>query len=176
MRQEDFPRMEKAYQETIQKVMNEGFEKNQIDAVLHGIELQVKHQTSKFGLNLLFNVLPLWNHDGDIIQSLRINEALGTFKNELSSNPRYLQELVEKYFWNNPHRLTLTMSPNEKHGQELAEAERQLLKEKIDNLTENEKKQIYENGQLLLKEQEKQEDVDVLPTLKIDDLKDDVDR
>lgn len=168
--------MEKAYQETIQKVMNEGFEKDHIAAVLHGIELHVKHQTSNFGMNLLFNVSPLWNHEGDVIQSLRINEALSNFKNELSCNPKYLQGLMEKYFLNNTHRLTLTMSPNEKYEGELVQAEKQLLKEKLDNLSEDEKKQVYENGQLLLKEQEKQENVDVLPTLKIEDLKQDVDR
>ncbi|XP_043470715.1 presequence protease, mitochondrial [Leptopilina heterotoma] len=176
MRVEDFPRMEKAYEETIQKVMKEGFEKDHVAAVLHSIELHVKHQSSNFGMNLLFNIMPLWNHDGDIIQSLRINDALERFKLNFAENPRYLQELVEKYFFKNTHRLTLTMSPNEKHGEELANAENQLLAEQLEKLTENEKNDVFEKGQELLKYQGKTENVEVLPSLMIEDLKKDVER
>lgn len=176
LREEDFSRMEKAYEETIQKVINEGFDKDHIAVVLHGIELLVKHQTSNFGLNLLFNIMPLWNHDGDIVQSLRINDALESFKTQLAENPRYLQEMVEKYFLKNNHKLTLTMSPNVKYSQELQDAENEILREKLEKLTESERGEIFENGQLLLKDQTKVEDVETLPTLTIGDLKEDVER
>ena len=176
MRQEDFSRMEKAYQETIEDVMNTGFLKEHVGGVLHGIEIGIKHQTANFGLNLLFGISPLWNHGGDVIQSLRINEALETFKSELSNNPKYLQELTQKYFWKNPHKLTLTMSPDEKFEVELLTAENRLLKNKVDKLSEAERKEVFKNGLKLLKEQEKKDDVGVLPTLKIEDLKKDVDR
>ncbi|XP_020291633.1 presequence protease, mitochondrial [Pseudomyrmex gracilis] len=173
---EDFEKIETIFDDTVEKVIEQGFEKDHIEAVLHGFELQVKHQTSNFGLNLLFNLTPLWNHNGDLVQSLRINDAVKKFTSRINENPRYLQDLIETYLRNNNHRLTLTMSPDEKYEEKIALAEQKLLQAKLNELTEEEKEYVYKNGQILLAEQQKKEDVGVLPTLKIEDLKADVDR
>lgn len=173
---EDFDKVESIFNDTVDKVIGEGFEKDHVEAVLHGIEIQVKHQTSNFGLNLLFNLTSLWNHNGDLIQALRINDAVKEFKSRMSEDPEYLQSLLEVYLKNNKHRLTLTMSPDAKYEQNKAAVEQELLKRKLEQLAEEEKEQIYANGKILLAEQQKQEDVGVLPTLKIEDLKADVDR
>ncbi|XP_011641097.1 presequence protease, mitochondrial [Pogonomyrmex barbatus] len=173
---EDFEKVENIFNETVQRVIKEGFEKNHIEAVLHGIELQVKHQTSNFGLNLLFNLTSLWNHDGDLIQSLRINDAVKKFTSRMRENPKYLQNLIETYLRDNNHKLTLTMSPDKKYEENKALAEQKLLKTKLEKLSAEEKDQVYLNGKILLAEQQKKEDVGVLPTLKIEDLKADIER
>lgn len=173
---EDFSKVEQIFDETLQKVIKEGFKQSHIEAVLHGIELHTKHQTSNFGLHLLFNLMPLWNHNGDIIQSMRINEAVEKFTNEIKQNPQYLQDLVTKYLMHNTHRLTLTMSPDEKYDIEQAAAEQKLLSAKLKELSQEELDNIYEEGLILLAEQEKKDDTEVLPTLRVEDLKDDVER
>ncbi|EFN77510.1 Presequence protease, mitochondrial [Harpegnathos saltator] len=173
---EDFGKVQDIYDDTVNRVIEEGFEKDHVEAVLHGIELQVKHQTSNFGLNLLFNLTSLWNHNGNLIQALRINDAVKILALRMKENPKYLQGLIETYLRNNNHRLTLTMSPDEKYEQNKAAAEQELLRTKLEKLTEEEKEHIYVNGKILLAEQQKKEDVGVLPTLKIEDLKADVDR
>lgn len=173
---EDFEKVKSIFDKTVQKVIEEGFEKDHIEAVLHGIELQVKHQTSNFGLNLLFNLTSLWNHNGDLIQALRINDAMKKFTSRMREDPKYLQNLIETYLRDNNHRLTLTMSPDEKYEESKALAEQELLKTKLKELSVEEKEQIYKNGKILLAEQQKKEDVGVLPTLKIEDLKADVER
>lgn len=176
VKSENFEKVESIFDNTVRKVIEEGFEKDHVEAVLHGIELQVKHQTSNFGLNLLFNLTSLWNHNGDLVQALRINEAMKKLTSRMKEEPKYLQSLIETYLGNNNHRLTLTMSPDEQYEQSKALAEQELLKRKLEELSTEEKKQIYENGKILLAEQQKKEDVGVLPTLKIDDLKADVER
>lgn len=173
---EDFSKVEQIFDETLQKVIKEGFEKDHIEAVLHGIELSMKHQTSNFGLHLLFNVTPLWNHNGDIIQSLRINEAVKKLINEMKENPQYLQNLVQNYLIDNHHRLTLTMSPDERYDAEKAAAEQELLTTKLKELSKEELDNVYKEGLMLLAEQEKKDDAEVLPTLRIQDLKEDVER
>lgn len=173
---EDFDKVQSIFNDTVDKVIKEGFEKNHVEAVLHNIEIQVKHQTSNFGLNLLFNLTSLWNHNGDLIQALRINDAVKELTLQMKENPEYLQNLVEIYLKNNKHKLTLTMSPDEKYEQNKAAAEQELLKAKLEELAEEEKEQLYVNGKILLAEQQKKEDVGVLPTLKIEDLKPDVER
>lgn len=173
---EDFEKVERIFNETVQKVIEEGFERDHVEAVLHGIELQVKHQTSNFGLNLLFNLTSLWNHNGNLIQSLRINDAMKKLASRMKEDPKYLQSLVETYLRDNSHRLTLTMSPDEKYERNKALAEQELLTAKLGELSAEEKELVYQNGKLLLAEQQKKEDVGILPTLKIEDLKADVER
>jgi len=152
---EDFEKIESIFDKTVQKVIEEGFEKDHVEAVLHGIELQVKHQTSNFGLNLLFNLTSLWNHNGDLIQSLRINDAMRKLTSRMREDPKYLQSLIETYLRDNNHRLMLTMSPDEKYEQNKALAEQQLLKTKLEELSTEEKDLVYTNGKILLAEQQK---------------------
>lgn len=173
---EDFEKIESIFDKTVEKVIDEGFEKDHIEAILHGIELQIKHQTSNFGLNLLFNLTSLWNHDGDLIQLLRINDAVKKLASRMKEDPKYLQSLVKTYLRDNNHRLTLTMSPDENYEQNKALAEQELLKRKLEELSAEEKELIHVNGKILLAEQQKKENVGVLPTLRMEDLRADVER
>ncbi|XP_053998181.1 presequence protease, mitochondrial [Hylaeus anthracinus] len=173
---ENFEKIEQIFNETVQKSIEQGFEKDHIEAVLHSIELHVKHQSSNFGLQLLFNLTPLWNHEGNLIQSMRINEAIRKFREEMKNNPKYLQELVKEYLMDNTHKLTLTMLPSEQYDYDKMVAERKLLDLKLQQLSKAELDQIYVDGQTLLQEQQKKEDVNVLPTLKVEDIKPSVER
>ncbi|KAJ8679403.1 hypothetical protein QAD02_015190 [Eretmocerus hayati] len=176
VKEEDFEKVERIYKETVLQVIEKGFNQDHIDAVLHGIELQMKHQSSNFGLNLLYSLSPIWNHEGDIIESMKINQAIANFKSSIQRDSRYLVSLVEKYLLTNNHQLTMTMSPSENYDSLLITAENQLLESKLKNLTAKQLDDIYKNGQILLAEQQKEEDLGLLPSLKIEDLKKDVDR
>ncbi|KAL6425450.1 hypothetical protein ACFW04_009555 [Cataglyphis niger] len=173
---ENFEKVESIFDNTVEKVIDKGFEKDHIEAVLHGIELQVKHQTSNFGLNLLFNLTSLWNHNGDLVQSLRINDAVKKLTSQMKEDPKYLQSLIKTYLKDNNHRLTLTMTPDGNYEQNKALAEQALLKKKLEELSAEEKELIYVNGKILLAEQQKKENIEVLPTLKMEDLRADVER
>ena len=175
VRSEDFEKIEKVYDETLEKIYTEDFAKDHIEAVLHNIELQIKHQNSNFGMNLLFNLTPLWNHDGDILRSMRINESMKILSERLKVEPKYLNELARNYLIKNNHRLILTMSPEDCYDSRQCEAEAKLLKSKIDDLSSEELEKVYEDGLALQADQAKSEP-EVLPTLKIEDLKPDVDR
>lgn len=174
--QKDFARVEEIVEKTIDRVLKDGFEESHVEAILHGIELGIKHQTSNFGLNLLLNLTPLWNHEGDIVQAMRVNQAVTTLRKSLERNPRHLCDLVAKYLKENKHRLTLTMSPEETYEEKKNAAEREILAKKLEHLSQQEYDKIFEEGQALLAEQEKKEDPGVLPSLKIEDLENDVKR
>lgn len=176
VKENDFEKVENVFNETVYKVIEQDFSKDRVEAVLHSIELQTKHQSSNFGLQLLFNLTPLWNHNGDLIKSMRINEAIRKFREKMNKNPKYLQDLVKTYFVENTHKLTITMLPHEKYDHEKAVAERELLESKLKQLSKEDLDQIYIDGKILLEEQQKQVDVNVLPTLKIEDIKEDVER
>ncbi|XP_054263148.1 presequence protease, mitochondrial-like isoform X1 [Macrosteles quadrilineatus] len=167
----DFDWVVETSEKTIDKVIKEGFDQRRIEAILHEIELTTKHQSTDFGLRFLYGLTSLWNHDGDIIKSLKVNDIVDTFKSNLSNNPHYLQEKVEEYLKQNHHKLILTMSPDEQYDEKKIKLENDLLQNKLASLTSEMKKTIFEDGLRLQKEQEEKQNVDCLPTLKSDDLK-----
>jgi len=49
-------------------------------------------------VSVVQSILPCWTHDGHPTEVLQINKQVNWFKNQLQSNPRFLQDLVVKYF------------------------------------------------------------------------------
>uniref|UniRef100_A0A8D8PNA7 Presequence protease, mitochondrial n=1 Tax=Cacopsylla melanoneura TaxID=428564 RepID=A0A8D8PNA7_9HEMI len=161
---------------TLDEVIADGFEDKQVESVLHSLELSLKHQSSNFGLNLLFWLVPFMNHDCDVISLLHINDRLNWFKKHIKENPKYLQQKVDEYLRSNPHRLVITMSPEKTFDEKLEQIEKNILKERISKMNEQELDKVYGNGIELRKEQEKPPNADVLPTLKISDVDDKIKR
>lgn len=156
--------------ETFDRVVKEGFPPERVEAVLHNLELGIKHQTSKFGLGLAMSLTPLWNLDGDPVDVLQINSKIDRFKKCITENPRFLQEKIEKYFKQNTHKYTQTMSPREDYEAKLQEAEEALLTEKVSELTDEDYTRIWKTGHTLASKQEEEEDLSSLPTLQVSDI------
>ncbi|XP_051983778.1 presequence protease, mitochondrial-like [Xyrauchen texanus] len=170
MAQDDIEQVKHIIAQTIDDIIETGFEEERIEALLHKIEIQIKHQSTSFGLALTSYIASCWNHDGDPVQLLKISERVSRFRKCLKENPRYLQEKVQHYFKDNTHRLTLSMSPDERFLEKQAEAEEQKLQWKIKNLTEVDHKDIYEKGLQLLADQSTTQDASCLPALKVSDI------
>lgn len=167
----DFERVESIYEDTIKSAIKEGFDNRDIDNILHSVELSMRHQTSNFGLQLLYGTLPVWNHDGNILDSMCVSKKIDEFKKKLSNQPNYLQSLVDKYLLNNNHKLVMTMSPENNFEEFRKENEDKLLKEKLALLSDVDKENIYVQGLNLRKQQDATQDVTCLPSLSLDDLK-----
>ncbi|XP_049480444.1 presequence protease, mitochondrial isoform X3 [Panthera uncia] len=155
---------------TIEEVLQKGFEDDQIEALLHKIEIQMKHQSVSFGLTLTSYIAPCWNHDGDPVELLKLGSQVARFRQCLRENPGFLQEKVKQYFKNNPHKLTLSMKPDDKYFEKQTQKETEKLKQKIDSLSPKDKKQIYEKGLELQTQQSKAQDTSCLPALKVSDI------
>uniref|UniRef100_A0A7N8XF73 Pitrilysin metalloproteinase 1 n=1 Tax=Mastacembelus armatus TaxID=205130 RepID=A0A7N8XF73_9TELE len=147
-----------------------GFEEERIEALLHKIEIQMKHQSTSFGLSLASYIASLWNHDGDPVELLQISDSVARFRQALKENPHFLQDKVKQYFKENTHRLTLSMSPDEAYLEKQAKTEEEKLQEKIQALTDSDRKDIYEKGLELLAAQSKTQDASSLPALKVSDI------
>ncbi|XP_028164942.1 presequence protease, mitochondrial [Ostrinia furnacalis] len=165
----NFENIEKIANQTVEEIFEKGFEKSHIESVLHGFELSIKHQSPKFGLNVLFNLMPLLNHNGPVLNALKVNELLDKLKTDLM-NPSYVKEVIEKYFILNNHKLIMTMQPDPKFDDIFNEAEAKLLKSKVNDLKPEQKEQIYKDGLELSKAQKENQNLDVLPCLKIDEI------
>ncbi|XP_056655979.1 presequence protease, mitochondrial isoform X3 [Monodelphis domestica] len=155
---------------TIDEVIEKGFEDNRVEALLHKIEIQMKHQSTSFGLALTSYIASCWNHEGDPTELLNLGKQVTQFRKCLKENPNFLQEKVKQYFKNNQHRLTLSMSPDEKYYEKQAQMETEKLKQKVDSLSMKDRQQIYEKGLELRTLQSKPQDASCLPALKVSDI------
>lgn len=165
-----FDMVESLVYQTLDKIHKEGFEKEHIESVLHGFELSIKHQSPKFGLNLLFNLMPLWNHNGPILESLKVNSLLSRLKTDLM-NPTYVKNVIEKYFIKNNHKLVMTMKPDPKFDDIFNEMEEKTLQSKIESLTDVQRETIFKDGLELSRAQKKTESLELLPCLKIEEIR-----
>lgn len=170
MAEEDMERVKQIINQTIDDIIQNGFEEERIEAVLHKIEIQMKHQSTNFGLSLASYIASPWNHDGDPVELLRISDCVSKFRKALRENPHFLQDKVQNYFKENTHRLTLSMSPDETYIDKQAKAEEDKLQKKIQALTDSDRKDIYEKGLELLSAQSKPQDASCLPALKVSDI------
>ncbi|ODQ51746.1 hypothetical protein SAICODRAFT_59210 [Saitoella complicata NRRL Y-17804] len=161
------------FQETVERVLKEvvakGFEQKRVDAVLHQMELSLKHKTATFGMSVLQSMTSGFFNGVDPMDMLEWNKTVDRFKEELAKG-RYLEGLVEKYLLGNQRRLAFTMEPSKTFTEDLAKEEVERLKGKVDKLTEEDKKRIQEEGLALLKNQEEKGDPSCLPTLHVSDI------
>nr|XP_027202513.1 presequence protease, mitochondrial-like [Dermatophagoides pteronyssinus] len=160
----------KAIDMALMDAYTDGFPQERIDAILHRIELSTKHQGSNFGLGLLMYINSSWIHDVDPIECLNINKQVEQFKENLQSDSKYLQKKIKQYFLDNKHRLLIEMSPDPDYENQLQNHEQSILNMKISQLSNKDHEEILKNSQELLKLQNQQEDVSILPTLTIQDI------
>lgn len=163
----DIKKVQGIIADTFEKVSRQGFSEERLEGILHLLELSLKHQSANFGLNLLMSINPLLNHDGDVIDSLQFNKHVSLLKEKMSKDPNYLKDKIKKYFVDNRHQILLTMSPSEGYIKDNQAKEAKLLSSKLSQLTEEDKKKIYEQGLLLQDSQKGKDDSDVLPTLDV---------
>ncbi|XP_043070272.1 presequence protease, mitochondrial [Drosophila grimshawi] len=167
---EDFARFNELYEQTVLKIINEGFEPHHVESVLHNMELAVKHQGPDFGCAVFYTSMSLWNHGGDIVANLRVMDNIAKLRSSLKQNKHYLQQKVEEYFLKNTHKLTITMSADESYEQNFQKATQKVLNQKLKNLDSDDLEAIYQNGLKLKEEQNLIEDVNCLPCLTLQDV------
>jgi len=155
---------------TLDIVIKEGFEADRIEAVLHSYELSLKHKSANFGVNLIMSLTPFFNHSQSPLDFLQVNKTLDWIKEQLGSDSKFLQNLVEKHIKNNPHKLVQTMSPVEDYSEaEQAEFD-QLERELRGGLTEEDKAEIHSKAVVLAGLQDEKEDTSCLPSLRLADI------
>lgn len=166
----DVERVVDIIQSTFEEAAQEGFPTERIEAVLHSIELAVKHQTANFGLGMAMNLTPLWNHGSDPVEALYINSKVETFRKHLRYNPDYLKNKIREYFVDNTHQLVTVMEPDKDFEIKLDEEEKEIFEAKTSVLTDQDKASIFAKGLELLDMQNKVNDTECLPTLQLSDI------
>ena len=149
-----------------------GIEKKLIESAIHQIEFHRKEITNTpypYGIKLLMTFFGSWLHGGDPVNILNFDADLERLREELAKGP-FFENQIKKYFLNNPHRVLLTLAPD----QQTEERQAELLRAELDRLKRNlapaDIDRIRQDAEALQRLQETEEDVSSLPTLKREDI------
>ncbi len=173
--EKDTGALEHLLMEEIAKIAQRGIESKDVDSAMHQLELHRSEITGDgfpFGLNLFTRAALLKQHGAPPESSLKIHSLFDKVRERILSEPRYLEKLMEKYFIQNPHRITLTMVPDKDLSDREALEEKERLSKIEASLTEKDKKRLVAEAKELEDFQETQEDQDenVLPILSLEDI------
>ncbi|KNE63969.1 hypothetical protein AMAG_09031 [Allomyces macrogynus ATCC 38327] len=166
---EQIPVVEKTIWDVLNKVAETGFPKERIDAIVHQTELSLRHVTAQFGLGLLQGVSSGVFQGTDAVESLRVTAHMRRIHDE-AVNGDLFQRLVRTYLLENQHRVTLIMEPDANLTANQATDEAARLAERVEVLTDADRKAIYERGLDLAAAQNSKEDLSVLPCLSLDEV------
>jgi presequence protease len=150
-------------------VAEKGFESKFIDEILHMVEYDSKRPRDDFAINLINQSFGFITHSDYPFVLLHVNEFCEKLRNELKTESVF-QTLVKKYLLENNHRLKLILKPKHNLIQELNKEESEKLIKREKELTLQEIEKINNDTQNLIDYQNKLQDINVLPTLTLEDI------
>lgn len=101
--------------DTFSRLANEGFEESAVMASLNTVEFHLREfNTGGYpkGLSIMLGMMPNWIYDSDPIESIRFEQPLSELRADLAANVPVFQNLIQAHVLNNPHRVTVDMSPD----------------------------------------------------------------
>jgi Zn-dependent M16 (insulinase) family peptidase len=152
---------------TLERVAATGFTRERIDAAVHRLEFahrEVAGDHYPYPLGLLMRLLGPWLHGDDPVTPLRLEASLERLRRELDRGP-FFSDLIRRHLLANPHRVTLTLSPDTGLG----EREERLLTERLETLRgaldPAGRERLLAEARDLEESQQGAEDLSCLPTL-----------
>jgi Zn-dependent M16 (insulinase) family peptidase len=164
--------LEQQVLEVLQEVAEKGVPQEQVEAILHQLELhqrEISGDGMPYGLQLILEGLPSAIHDGDPVALLNLDPALEKLRQEIK-DPGFIKRLVRENLLNNPHRVRLTLQPDSKLDAQRTQAEKARLAALKAAMNEEQKAAVVKLAAELAARQQQQDDPDLLPKVGIEDI------
>ncbi len=158
--------------DTIKDVAEHGVPQEQIESVLHQLELhqrEVGGDGYPYGLQIILAAIGNATHRGDPIAVLNLDPVLEQLHEDIK-DPNFIKNLAQKLLIDNPHRVTLTMTPDTGLSAEKDAREAAKLAQIKSSLSDQDKKRIVDQAAALKQRQEQKDDESILPKVGLDDV------
>ena len=164
--------IEKLIIDTLETIARDGVPQEQVDAMLHQLEMsqrEIRGDGMPFGLQLVLSGLSAAMQRGDTLAAIDLDPALERLREEAQS-PEFIPDLVRKLLLDNPHRLTLTLAPNQEISERRNVAERARLAKMKQSLDSSKAQKIVERAKALAERQIQEDDPEILPKVTLADV------
>jgi len=166
--------IEKLILDVLQKVAKEGIPLENVEAVLHQLELsqrEIGGDGYPFGLQLILGGLSAAIHRGDPVATFNIDPVLDELRADIQ-NPEFIKNLIKTHLLDNQHRVRLAMSPDTELSQLREQKEKDKLAKIKAALSDKQKQEIIQQAAELEARQNEQDDPGVLPKVGLEDVPD----
>ena len=173
---EDAASIEKMILDTLQDVADNGVPQQQLESVLHQLELhqrEVGGDGFPFGLQLILAAIGSATHRGDPIAVLNLDPVLEQLHQDIK-DPNFIKDLARKLLIDNPHRVTLTLTPDTELAGRRDAAEATKLAAIKAGLSEQQKQNIIDQTNALNERQVQKDDESILPKVGLEDVPADI--
>ncbi len=164
--------LEALIESTLLRVVDEGVSEERLEAILHQLELhqrEISGDQFPYGLQLIMSAIAPMVHGGDPVELLDLEPVLASLREKIR-DPRYVPDLIRRKLLENPHRVTLTLRPDEKLESHRQEAIREALARRKAELTEDEVRMIVDRARALEERQMRKDDDSILPKVDLSDV------
>jgi hypothetical protein len=172
----DAGRVETLIMETLGRLAGEGIPAETVEASLNTLEFRLRENNTggyPQGLALMLRALAAWLYGGDPIQAMAFEERLAAIKARLGAGETYFENLIRRFFLDNPHRTTLILEPEPGLREKEEAAERARLDRVQAGMSRDDLEQVLEDTRRLKQVQETPDPPEALaaiPTLQRSDL------
>lgn len=164
--------LEQLIEQTLAKVVEEGVSQDRLEAILHQLELhqrEIAGDSFPYGLQLIMTAISPMVHGGDPVELLDLEPVLADMREKIQ-DPQYVPGLIRSKLLENPHRVTLTLRPDDKLESRRQAAIRDALARRKASLTDEEVRQIIDRAQALEERQTRKDDDSILPKVDLSDV------
>ena len=164
--------VEKMILDVLEKVAHDGVPQDQVEAVLHQLEMsqrEIRGDGMPFGLQLVLSGLPSAMQRGDTLAAIDLDPALERLR-QATENPQFIPELVRELLLDNFHRVTLTLSPDAAISERRNFTERARLAKMKSELAQGEATRIVDLAKALAERQAQHDDPEILPKVTLADV------
>ncbi len=157
---------------TLTNVVENGVAQEQLEALLDQLELQqreISGDSYPYGLQLMLSCIATAMHRGEPLTALNIDPILLKLREEIQK-PDFVKACVQELLLNNPHRATITLSPDLNLAENKIKEETKKLSQIKSNLDDESKNKIVETAKALLERQSSVDDPEVLPSVGLKDV------
>jgi Zn-dependent M16 (insulinase) family peptidase len=173
---ENVAKVEKLILDTVRDLALNGVDPNNVAAAVNTLEFRLReNNTGPYprGLVIMLRALDFWLYGKDPLAPLAFEAPLNAIKARLATGEPLLEHLIEEYLVSNPHRTTVTLSPDADLAEKRAAAERERLDQARAGMSDEQINEVIEISQELKKRQETPDTPEALmtiPMLNRDDL------
>jgi presequence protease len=146
--------VEKLIMDELNRLVTEGIPPEEIEAAVLSVEFaqrEIRRSSGPFSLIWMRRSLRTWLHGCKPWEGLLILPLLAKLKENISSDKRYFEKLIKKYYLDNHHRALVILEPKEDFLQKQEEKLSQELDYTDKNLSNEARQKIIEKAKELEK-------------------------
>jgi len=170
---ENVAELEKVMFERLREIVKEKINPQIIEASMYQMEfsrLEIDAEENPYGLELFYRTVLAKQQGGSVVSNLQIHDLFEKMAKQFV-NPDYFSQIIEKFLLSNTHYICHVMEPDrDLHAKEEKEIE-DIIKIKGNTLSKEDREKLLEEmKQFTSYQAKKEENIDCLPKLSVQDI------